>query len=89
MSSVNELNISGWTNTGLTTPIPRWTFQLSIKWTNNSGVQNIYGPATHTWPNDLSGTPDDYLKKLMTKVIADKARVTIGEMTWEEATNSW
>lgn len=82
--TVNELNITQFTNTGLTTAIPRWTFQLHIKYTDDSGVLRTYGPATHTWPNDLTGIPTNVQNKFMQQIITAKVRVTLGIDSWDD-----
>ena len=84
MASVSELNISNFQNTGLSTSIPRWTFTLHIKWTDDAGVLRTYGPATHTWPNDLAGIPTDVQNKFMADIITAKTRVTLGVSSWDE-----
>jgi hypothetical protein len=42
--SVDEFNLGNFTDTGLTTPFSRYTFQVHIKWTDDAGVKHVHGP---------------------------------------------
>lgn len=81
--SVNELNISNFSQSG-NTSIPRWTFQLTVKYTLEDGILRTYGPTTHTWPNDLTGIPTDVQNKFMSDIIGAKTRVALGVSTWDD-----
>lgn len=81
--SVNELNITNFVQSG-NTSIPRWTFSLNVKYTLEDGVLRTYGPATHTWPNDLTGIPTDVQQKMMREIITAKTRVSLGISDWDE-----
>lgn len=83
MASVNELNVTNFVQSG-NTSIPRWTFSVHVKYTLDDGVLRTYGPATHTWPNDLTGIPTDVQQKMMTSIIDAKVRVSLGIATWDE-----
>jgi hypothetical protein len=81
--SVDEINITNFVNTGLTTPLPRYTFTLHIKWTNDAGVQQTHGPQTYTYPNDLAAMPLNVRRAFAEKMITATARVALGIDTWE------
>lgn len=84
MASVNELNITNFTDTGLTTPMARYTFTLQIKWTDDSGVPHTHGPTTYTFPNDLAVMPLSVRKAFAIKMIDATARVALGVSAWSE-----
>lgn len=83
MASVSELNITNFVQSG-NTSIPRWTFSIHVKYTLDDGVPREYGPATHTWPNDLTGIPTDVQQKMMREIITAKTRVSLGISGWDE-----
>ena len=81
--SVDEINITNWTDTGLTTPFPRYTFDLEIKWTDNDGDLHTHGPQTYTFPNDLGTMPLRVRRRFAEQMILATARVTLGIDDWE------
>jgi hypothetical protein len=84
--SVDEINITNFVNTGLTTPLPRYTFTLQIKYTNDAGVKQTHGPQTYTYPNDLAAMPLNVRRAFAEKMITATARVSLGIDTWEQYT---
>jgi len=82
--SVDEINITNWVNTGLTTPFSRYTFTLEIKWTDNAGVKRTHGPQTYTFPNDLAAMPLAVRRRFANEMIIAAARVALGIDTWEQ-----
>lgn len=81
--SVDEINITNFVNTGLTTAIPRYTFNLEIKYTDLQGVKRTYS-ATHTYPNDLTPMPLRVRRRFAEDQIKAVARVAAGIDTWED-----
>lgn len=81
--SVDEINITNFVNTGLTTALPRYTFTLQIKYTDNAGVKQTYGPTTQTYPNDLAAMPLAVRRAFAEKMIMATVRVTLGIDDWE------
>lgn len=81
--SVDEINISNFVNTGQTTPLPRYTFTLHIKYTDTNGVAREHGPQTYTYPNDLAAMPLAVRRAFAEKMITATARVALGIDTWE------
>ena len=81
--SVDEINIANFVDTGLTTPMARYTFDLEIKWTDNLGVQHVSGPQTYTFPNDLAAMPLYVRKAFAEEMITATVRVSLGIDEWE------
>lgn len=82
--SIDEVNITNFVNTGLTTAMARYTFVLEIKYTNDAGVQQTYGPAIHTFPNDLATMPLAARRAFAEAMIKAVVRVQLGIDTWEQ-----
>lgn len=81
--SIDEINITNFVNTGLTTAFSRYTFTLEIKYTDDAGVKRTHGPQTYTFPNDLTAMPLAVRRAFAEKMITAVARVTLGIDTWE------
>lgn len=75
--SVDEVHITGWTNTGTTVPVPRWTVNVTFKWTNDAG-QAQTNTATRSFPNMLAGVPTRRLREYMEAIILAEARIALG-----------
>ncbi len=82
--SVDEINISNFVDTGLTTSMSRYTFTLEIKWTDHDGVKHMHGPQTYTFPNDLLSMPLNVRQKHAEEMIQEVVRVILGINTWED-----
>lgn len=82
--SIDEINITNFVDTGLTTPMARYTFSLQIKWTDDSGVKRTNGPTTYTFPNDLATMPLLVRRRFAEDMITAMVRVTLGIDTWEQ-----
>ena len=82
--SVNEINITNFVDTGLTTPMARYTFTLEIKWIDDQGVAHTHGPQTYTFPNDLVAMPLDVRKAFAEEMITATVRVALGIDNWED-----
>lgn len=80
---INELNINNFVNTGLTTALPRYTFSVGIKWTDDENQPHTYGPTQHTYPNDLATMPLSVRRAFAEKMITAVIRVTLGVDSWE------
>jgi hypothetical protein len=81
--SIDEVNITNFVNTGLTTAFSRYTFTLEIKYTNDAGQQQTYGPTSHTFPNDLTSMPLAVRRKFAEEMIKATVRVSLGIDGWE------
>lgn len=81
--SVDEVHITNFVNTGLTTPFPRYTFSLEIRYTDDAGVARVHGPQTYTFPNDLGTMPLAVRRRFAEEMIRATARVALGIETWE------
>lgn len=81
--SIDEINVTNFVNTGQTTALPRYTFTLEIKYTDNAGVKRTHGPQTYTYPNDLASMPLVVRRKFAEMMITAVARVTLGIDDWE------
>lgn len=84
MAQVAEFNISNFVNTGLTTPLPRYTFTLEVKYMDDAGVARTHGPQTYTYPNDLASMPLVVRKAFAIKMIDAAARVALGLAQWSD-----
>lgn len=84
MAQVTSLNISNFVDTGLTTPLPRYTFTLTVKWIDDTGVARTHGPQAYTYPNDLAAMPLIVRKRFAIDMISATARVALGVDTWSQ-----
>lgn len=80
--SVDEVNIENFQNLGTTTPMARYSFQLTIKYTDNEGVAQVHGPVTKTFPNDLAAMPLAVRKRFAIDMINATVRVALGLEDW-------
>lgn len=80
--SVDEINITNFANTGLMTPLERYTFDIEIKWTEG-GVQNTHA-SPRTFPNALTAMPLAVRKVFALKMLMATARVELGIDDWED-----
>jgi hypothetical protein len=81
--SIDELNITNFVNTGLTTPLDRYTFDIELKWTDDSGVQHEHS-ANRTFPNALSAMPLAVRKEFAIQMLTAVVRVELGLDSWED-----
>lgn len=81
--SISELNISNFQNLGVTTPLPRYSFTIEIKYEDANGVARVHGPQTYTYPNDLAAMPLSVRRAFAEKMIQATARVALGIDSWE------
>lgn len=84
MARVEEFHVTNFVDTGLTSPFPRFTFMVRIRWIDDAGVPHTYGPVTHTFPNDLSSMPLVIRRRFAEKMIYAVARVSIGIDQWSD-----
>lgn len=75
--SVDEINITNWTNLGTTSPVPRWAVNIEIKWTTEGSVQNTHDESV-VFPNILSAVPNSRLKQYMEEIILRELRIQQG-----------
>lgn len=76
--SVDRIDISQVTPTGLKTSIDRYTFTLEFWWTDDDGTKRHHGPQTYTWPNDLSDVPGRIVKQWATDLVVQAVRWRLG-----------
>jgi len=69
--------ITNWTNTGLTTPVPRWTADIAIEWTKGDGTPGTHS-GTYTFPNVLAGVPLSRIRQYMEEIILREVRIQLG-----------
>lgn len=81
--SVDELNITNFVDTGLTTAFSRYQFTLEIKWTDDDGIPHTHGPQQYTFPNDLAAMPLAVRRKFAEQMIQTTVRVALGIDTWD------
>jgi hypothetical protein len=82
--SIDEINIGNFTDTGLTSSINRYTFDLEIKWTDDAGVKRTNGPLSHVWPNELAAMPLAVRKRFAIDMITATVRVVLGIAQWSD-----
>lgn len=80
--SVDSVIIENFVNTGQTTPLPRYTFQLTVRWTDDAGVARVHGPQTYTYPNDLAAMPLTVRRAFAEKMVNATVRVALGIDDW-------
>jgi len=76
--SVDQILIGNIQDTGLTTPIKRYTFDLEITWTTSDGAVHHHGPATYVWPNDLADVPLSIVKQWGVDLVIQAVRWRLG-----------
>lgn len=81
---VTELNITNFQETGATTAIARYTFNLEIKYIDNQGVARVHGPQQYTYPNALAPMPLNVRRAFAEKMIEAVARVALGIAEWRD-----
>ncbi len=84
MRQVNEIHITSFQNLGVTTPLPRYSFVLEVKYTDNEGVERTHGPVTKTYPNDLAAMPLSVRRAFAEKMITATVRVALGIDEWSD-----
>jgi len=82
MTSVHEINITNWTETGKQVRIDQYTFDLQIKWTDDAGVYHEWS-GTPLYPNDLSDMPLLVRRAFADQQVLAKVRVSLGIDEWE------
>lgn len=82
--SVDEINVTSFVETGLTTPLDRYTFTLEVKYHDANGVAQTYGPTMHTFPNDLSTMPLVVRRAFAEAMIKAVVRVSLGIDDWSQ-----
>lgn len=75
---LDRIDISQVRDTGLTTRIARYEFDLEFWWTNTDGSKGHHGPQTYVWPNDLSDVPPHIVKRWATDLITQAVRWRLG-----------
>lgn len=81
--SVDEINITNFVDTGLTTPLDRYIFDVEIKWTSDDGVQHEHS-TSRTFPNALLAMPLAIRKEFAIQMLIAVARVELGVNSWED-----
>ena len=81
--NVDQINITNWAATGSTVPVPQYSVDVEIYWTNDDGSQGHHGPETYLWPNVLADVPLKVVREFMREMIEARARVELGIDTWD------
>lgn len=82
--SVDNIDITNWSDTGLTTPFSRYTMSVRVQWTDVNGVKQDSGVVAHTFPNDLSVMPLAARRYFANQMIMAAVRVALGIDQWED-----
>ena len=80
--NVDQVLIQNWTNMGVTRPVPRWSVDIAVKWTDLEGQAHEYA-GTHYFPDELADIPLPVIRAFMEQMIMAKVRVTLGIDEWD------
>ena len=69
--------ITNWTDTGQTVSVDRWSVDITVQWTDDSGTDHENSD-TYYFPNALSGVPLSRLREYMQEIILREARIQLG-----------
>ncbi|HSG61591.1 MAG TPA: hypothetical protein VLA24_09175 [Pseudomonadales bacterium] len=83
MSTVTNITISNFVETGNKTPLDRYTFDLEMEWVDGVGGEHTYAHS-HTFPNDLAPMPLNARRYFAEQMIAAVSKVSIGAASWED-----
>jgi len=81
--SVEEINVTNWSVTGLNVSIPQYRFDLEVKWTDNDGVPHVH-TGTYRYPNDIASMPLNVRRRYAEDMIIAAVRVTLGINVWDD-----
>lgn len=81
--SIDEANITNWVDTGASTRIDRYQFDLEVKWTGSDGVKHQHND-TYTYPNDLADAPLGVKRVWAEEQIMAAVMVQLGIHSWED-----
>lgn len=77
MPIVHELNITNWTDESNTVPVPQWSVDVEVKWTDDAGDDHLH-QQNYLFPNVLSGVPLKRLRHYMKEIIQQEVYVALG-----------
>lgn len=80
-SSVHEINIGNFQQTGQSVNIDQYSFDLEVKWTDDDGVYHEHS-GTYRYPNDLASMPLRVRRTFAIEQIIAVVRVTLGIDDW-------
>lgn len=83
MASVSEFNLSNISKTGNSVPVPQWTFDVQVIWTDDDGAHQEHS-GTYRFPNVLSAAPDGYMRQKFMEMVQDIAYFNLGIMPLPE-----
>lgn len=81
--NVDQVLIGNWQKTGPTPPVPQWSVDISVRWTDLEGGSHEHS-GTYLFPNELAGIPLASLRQFMGGIIMAAVRVRLGINTWED-----
>jgi len=81
--NVDQILIQNWQETGPTPPVPQWSVDITVRWTDLDGNSHEHS-GTYLFPNELAGIPPRTLRHFMEEIIISKVRVTLGIDSWED-----
>lgn len=81
--AVDQINITNVHATGDTAPVPRYSFDIYIHWTDHDGTTHTHSD-TYIWPNVLADVPNNVVRRFMEKMVIAKVRVELGIDEWED-----
>ncbi len=83
MAQVHELNITNWNDESNTVPVPQYSVDIEIKYTDDNGDFHTYN-TNEMFPNVLSSFPVEAVRVSMQRLIEAKVRVELGINTWDD-----
>jgi len=69
--------ISDWSNDGVTVPVPRYSVNIEVHWTDADGEQRQHSDS-YRFPNALTDVPLSRLRRYMEELILREARIQLG-----------
>lgn len=81
--NVHEVNITGWHDESNTVPVPQWSVDVEVKWTDDNGDFHTHN-GNYSFPNVLGDFPVAAVRQLMETAIMAKVRVDLGINTWSD-----
>ena len=66
-----------WVDDGVTVPVPRYSRNIRIEWTDEDGNQRV-NEEVRRFPNELAGIPLRRLAEYMEQIVMQEVRIKLG-----------
>lgn len=80
--NVDQILIQHWQKTGPTPPVPQWSVDITVRWTDLAGGKHEH-MGTYLFPNEMADMPMAVVRQFMEQIIIAKVRVTLGIDDWD------